>query len=195
MKGWHIVLLAGMTVFAGGCATKYVAMDDTYEYRKGPSLAGLDCQFVLGDITDARKDKDSLGRLGNSFVNDSPNEAARGTGVNNGSETLEWLSHGLHSAGYLDAVDASKRKVVQVNIILRLAYIHPSLAAKASNIVLDVVFNDDPNPVIIRGSSAGVNWADGAGEIKASFNRSLDDALKQLNNLAIYKCGTTGGSG
>ena len=218
MQGCHVAILTALVICSSGCSTQYVSLDNSYKFSKGNTLAGSACQFVLGEVTDARKDKDSLGALGYSHVSDrvtspaatasaavvadtataapasssgpeSTNMAGPGSTTGKTSATMEWLKHGLHSAGYLDAADASGKRVIPVNINLQLAYIIPSAMAKASNVVLGATFGKDTMAETIRGSSAGINWADSGGEIQSSFNASLDQAIQKLNTMAVAKCG------
>lgn len=213
MKHGLGVTLALITLLTTGCSVKYVTVDQSYQYGKKSPLAASRCQFVLGKIADERRDKESLGNLGFSFVSDSvtyagggagpgtapqlehiqkPVHESGGDGVEAGgpgrSGTLAWLIHGLNSAGFLNTPDSSGRKIIPVNISLKLAYIKNSLTAKASNIVLGVNFGKDSGSRIIRGSSSSINWVNGEGEIRSSFNRSLDEAIQKLNSTAIDIC-------
>jgi len=220
MRGRCLTAIAALLILGTGCATQYVSLDNSYKYSKGNALAGAACQFVLGDVIDARKDKDNLGALGYSYVNDQVTKPANDAGgalvtdsattastASSGPEpansvtvsgpgkisaTMQWLANGLHSAGYLDAADTSGKRIIPLNISLQLAYIIPSAMAKASNVVLTASFGKDTTTEAIRGSSAGINWADSGGEIQSSFNASLDQALQKLNTLAIGKCGAGG---
>jgi hypothetical protein len=212
-----VIPLACLIAAGSGCATQHVALDDSYRYKHQTAAIEAGCLYVLGDITDDRRDRGSLGRLGNSFVDDPVEMPAVSGGPAVGMDslakssvtgkapvadinslkgekppaaldTMEWLKNGLNSAGFPDALDAGDSKVVQVNVALKMAYIQHSLTSKASNIVLNITFNDDSTEHIVRGSSSGVNWANGAGEIRASFNRSLDKAMQELNSLAASRC-------
>jgi len=184
----HIPMLVRIVLFISfflliSCSSKSkVVIDSSHISDVEDDYSEMTTRYPLyvGDITDKRKDKDSLGTLGLTDVSSN--------------DILKWLSKAFVSRGYKLNIDDKKLAEGQetqacvVDIGLKLAYIRSSSTSKATNIVLSTYIKQAETSKYYRGTDTGMNWISSESEIISSFTLALKDALDTMESDMPNHC-------
>ncbi len=160
-----------------GCSTEPVILtfDERTSEQATPSEPVSDCLVMINEISDIRKDKESLGALGLREVKSD--------------DLMDWLKNVLIQRNYrFKNSDSNKTNLKELNIALKLAYIRSAETTKATKLVLAV---NDPgldNVEYFRGTDNGINWTGSQDEIKSSFSRALTDSIKKMETGLNISC-------
>lgn len=123
------------------------------------------CIYTIRDLTDLRKNKESLGTLGWTTVLNS--------------DVLLWVKSAFIHRGHKAFVKDEARNNI-VDIGLKKAYIRSSSTSKASVVVL-VKYDEDLKDIkYFRGSSSSMNWNSSSSEINNSLNTALKNAILKM---------------
>jgi len=157
-------------------APKSVVLKQHYE-NEAPAYSKVNekCRYVITDIQDNRKDKQSRGNLYFTHVSSE--------------DVMQWLRNGLAAAGFQTA-SAPLRATDAVNITveLKLANVKSSSTSLATNLVVGVNFRDKDKTIYLRGLNCAINWSSSQEGIKASFDASLEKVLAKLVELSEASC-------
>ena len=158
-------------------APKSVVLNQKYANDAPPDYRKINekCQYIITDIQDNRKDKQSLGNLYFTHVSSE--------------DVMQWLRNGLAAAGFetvaepLRAADA-----VNITVELILANVKSSSTSLATNLVVGVNFRDKDKTIYLRGLNCAIDWSSSQEGIQASFDASLQEVLAKLIELSEASC-------
>ncbi len=144
------------SIFIFGCAHNgaYV-MDETFDSEKTDNFveSRMGYPLYINNVSDIRKDKDSLGKLGLTDVSSI--------------DIINWLKKAFVQRGYKLNSNIEDSTCV-ADIGLKLAYIRSSSTSKATNIVLATRINQTEEITHYRGMDTGMNWFTSESEITSS---------------------------
>ncbi len=125
-----------------------------------------DCPIVINGITDARKDKKSLGTIGKYPINSE--------------ELISWISDTLKiKSSFLNNIPSSK-KYLFADVSIKLAHIRTTDGIMKTNIVLALHNKNNNKTTHFRGVDTSVLWLAADSEIKNSFVRALSNIIDRM---------------
>jgi hypothetical protein len=162
-----IPIAAAVLIFIG-CGPNSVVLDQKFSnYDTANFLSSDSCQNIIVDVQDKRKDKQSLGRLYHTQVSSE--------------DAVQWLANALAAVGFeTKPVQPDGRRVLNILVELKLAYIKSSSSSMATNLVVGVRLDDGTSMRYVRGTNCMVNWSNSPDAIKASFDLALKKVLAQI---------------
>jgi hypothetical protein len=124
-----IPIAAAVLIFIG-CGPNSVVLDQKFSnYDTANFLSSDSCQNIIVDVQDKRKDKQSLGRLYHTQVSSE--------------DAVQWLANALAAVGFeTKPVQPDGRRVLNILVELKLAYIKSSSSSMATNLVVGVRLDD-----------------------------------------------------
>lgn len=176
---------AGLLALAA-CSTEPITLSQGFKPTESSLSAhksrdGQDiCRIHIGDVTDKRTEKDTLGQIGDRVIRDA--------------DPAAWLRSGLLTLDRdkrIAIADSAKDADLDLDVDLLKAYIISITSDKSANVVVRVRYSRggaDAGERVIRGTETGWNWNNGAGEVKTALDDALEDLLKSLAQDVETRC-------
>lgn len=149
-----------------GCVNAPLQLDLKNTNKISKSNSVQPCEIIVGDLEDIRKDKKSIGTIGNHPI----------TGI----QLLDWIKTTLIEKKFLFAPDTTSNNAIRVDIRLKLLHMRTSESIMKTNLVLQIIDTTTKNKFHIRGADTKVIWFGSESEFKNSFSRALLNAIEKI---------------
>lgn len=184
------IAFAASCALAGACASNSpIVLSSTFQPPFGPSWTYVlkrgeqvsSCRVAIGEVTDTRSDKESMGEVGGRYIR--------------AENAVGWIRSGLDSLKldqriqFVDAADPGADLVLAVELMK--AYAQSASATKNANVVVRARYSRNGAQIgerTFRGDDSGANWASMDGEGQGVLNQALKEVIASLDYDLLQRC-------